>query len=98
MGELRFDLEKFEVRRAGQVLTLTRTGYTILKCLMREAPKLVPRDMLEHEVWGEERPDSDALRTHIHALRQVLDKPYAFPMLRTIPGIGYKLLSEDASV
>ena len=98
VGELRFDTEKFEVRRAGQPLTLTRTGYTILKCLMSEAPKLVPRDRLEHEVWGDDRPDSDALRTHIHAVRQVLDKPYAFPMLRTISGIGYKLLSEDAAV
>ena len=57
-----------------------------------------PRELLEHEVWGDDRPDSDALRTHIHALRQVLDKPYAFPMLRTIPGIGYKLLSSDAPV
>ena len=98
VGELRFDTEKFEVRRAGQTLTLTRTGYIILKCLMSEAPKLVPRELLEHEVWGDDRPDSDALRTHIHALRQVLDKPYAFPMLRTIPGIGYKLLSSDAPV
>ena len=98
VGDLRFDMEKFEVQRAGQPLILTKTGYTILKCLMREAPKLVPRDMLEHEVWGDDRPDSDALRTHIHALRQVLDKPYAFSMLRTIPGIGYKLLSDDAAI
>lgn len=98
VGDLYFDMEKFEVRRAGHVLTLTKTAYTILKCLMREAPKLVPREMLEHALWGDDRPDSDALRTHIHALRQVLDKPYAFPMLRTIPGIGYKLLSEDAPV
>ena len=77
---------------------MTRTGYIILKCLMNEAPKLVPRELLEHEVWGDDRPDSDALRTHIHALRHVIDKPYAFPMLRTIPGIGYKLLSSDAPV
>jgi DNA-binding winged helix-turn-helix (wHTH) protein len=51
--------------------------------------------MLEQEVWGEDRPDSDALRTHLHALRQALDKPFPFPMLRTVPGIGYKLVSDD---
>jgi DNA-binding response OmpR family regulator len=98
VGELRFDTEKFEVKRAGTPLALTKTGYTILKCLMTQAPKLVPRELLEQEVWGDDRPDSDALRTHIHALRQVLDKPYEFAMLRTVPGIGYKLLDSDASV
>ncbi len=94
-GDLTFDTVNYEVRRAGRPLALTRTGYTILKCLMKEAPRIVTRDALEHEVWGDERPDSDALRTHIHALRQALDKPYPFAMLRTIPGIGYKLVSQD---
>ncbi|MBP1206133.1 DNA-binding response OmpR family regulator [Duganella sp. 1411] len=98
VGDLRFDTENFEVKRGGTPLTLTKTGYTILKCLMTQAPKLVPRELLEQEVWGEDRPDSDALRTHIHALRQVLDKPYDFAMLRTVPGIGYKLLASDATV
>jgi DNA-binding response OmpR family regulator len=46
-------------------------------------------------VWGDNPPDSDALRVHIHALRQALDKPYPFPMLRTISGIGYKLVASD---
>jgi DNA-binding response OmpR family regulator len=98
VGELRFDTEKFEVHRAATPLVLTKTGYVILKCLMSQAPKLVTRDMLEQEVWGDDRPDSDALRTHIHALRQVLDKPFDFAMLRTVSGIGYKLLPSDAPV
>lgn len=95
VGELSFDPETYQATRNGQVLALTKTGYTILKCMMREAPKLVPRETLEHEVWGDDRPDSDALRTHIHALRQALDKPFAFPMLRTVPGLGFKLVSQD---
>ena len=32
------------------------------------------------------------------ALRQALDKPFEFAMLRTVPGIGYKLLASDATV
>lgn len=98
VGDLTFDTDTYEATRSGQPLALTKTGYTILKCMMREAPKVVPRETLEHEVWGDDRPDSDALRTHIHALRQVLDKPFAFPMLRTVPGLGFKLVSQnDAS-
>ncbi|UUZ56220.1 helix-turn-helix domain-containing protein [Massilia sp. H-1] len=67
----------------------------MLKCLMRESPRLVTREQLEHEVWGDDRPESDALRTHLHALRQVLDKPFPFPMLRTVPGLGYQLTATD---
>lgn len=95
VGELTFDTDTYQVTRNGQLLALTKTGYTILKCMMREAPKVVPRETLEHEVWGDDRPDSDALRTHIHALRQALDKPFAFPMLRTVPGLGFKLVSQN---
>lgn len=95
VGELTFDTDTYQATRNGQLLALTKTGYTILKCMMREAPKVVPRETLEHEVWGDDRPDSDALRTHIHALRQALDKPFAFPMLRTVSGLGFKLVSQN---
>lgn len=95
VGELTFNTDTYEVIRAGTPLALTKTGYVILKCLMRDAPSLVTREQLEHEVWGDDRPDSDALRTHLHALRQALDKPFAFPMLRTVPGLGYKLIGSD---
>jgi DNA-binding response OmpR family regulator len=95
VGDVTFDTANFEVRRAGRPLALTRTCYTILKLLMKDAPHVVSRETLEHELWGDNRPDSDALRTHIHALRQALDKPYPFAMLRTIPGIGYKLVDAN---
>jgi len=95
VGELRFDTDTYTVIRAGTPLTLTKTGYTLLKVLMRESPKVVARDKLEQSVWGEDRPDSDALRTHIHALRQALDKPFPSAMLRTVPGIGFQLVSAD---
>jgi DNA-binding response OmpR family regulator len=98
VGDLTFDTSTYTATRAGRPLVLTKTGYVLLRCLMREAPRLVPRETLEQEVWGEDRPDSDALRTHLHALRQALDKPYPFAMLRTVPGIGYKLVSHDETV
>ena len=95
VGELSFDTGTYKLLRAGVAISLTKTGYILLTCLMREAPRLVSRDKLEHAVWGDDRPDSDALRTHIHALRQALDKPFPFAMLRTVPGIGFHLVSTD---
>ena len=97
LGELTFNTDTYEASRAGTPLALTKTGYVILKCLMRATPSLVTREQLEHAVWGDDRPDSDALRTHLHSLRQALDKPFAFPMLRTVPGVGYKLIAADES-
>ncbi|GAO22067.1 two-component system regulatory protein [Alicycliphilus sp. B1] len=94
-ADITFDPGTFEATRAGMPLHLTRTGYKLLAVLLREAPRLVTREVLEHEVWGDDRPDSDALRTHIHALRMVLDKPFDRSLLKTLPGIGYKLLSPD---
>lgn len=94
-GEVELDPGTREVRRAGQLLRLTPTAYQLLFALLRAAPEVVTREQLEHAVWRDEPPDSDALRTHIHALRNALDKPFGTPMLRTIPGIGFRLVTSD---
>lgn len=95
VGELSFNAETYEAAHAGEAFTLTKTGYRILACLMRESPKVVKREMLEAEIWGDDRPDSDALRTHIHALRHALDKVHCASMLKTVQGIGYRLVMGD---
>ena len=95
VGNLSFNVETYEAAHAGEALTLTKTGYRILACLMREAPKVVTREALEAEIWGDNRPDSDALRTHIHALRQALDRGHAGSMVKTVQGIGYRLVAGD---
>jgi DNA-binding response OmpR family regulator len=95
-GELVFDPDIQQATRENQPVNLTRTGYILLHALLKAAPRIVSRETLEQAVWGEDRPDSDALRTHIHALRQALDKPFAYPMLLTVPGAGYRLALPDA--
>jgi DNA-binding response OmpR family regulator len=97
VGDLVFDPDTQEATRAGQPVTLTKTGYVLLRTLMAASPRIVPREALEHAVWGDDRPDSDALRTHIHALRQAIDKPFAQPMLRTVAGVGYRIALPNAA-
>lgn len=96
-ADVRFDPSTMKATRAGVELRLTPTGYRLLEALLRAAPRVVSRAELEHEVWGDSPPDSDALRTHIHALRVALDKPFGCPLLRTLPGIGYCLSSPHPS-
>ena len=95
-GPLVFDPDQQQASRDGARIVLTKTGYVLLRSLMAAAPRIVSREALEQTVWGEDRPESDALRTHIHALRQAVDKPFASPMVHTIAGVGYKLAMPDA--
>jgi len=95
-GSLWFDPTTFEAARDEQRLALTPTGYKLLGALIRAAPRVLSKEALEREVWGDDPPESDALRTHIHALRQALDKPFASPMLKTVQGVGYRLMDPDA--
>ncbi|MEC4718424.1 response regulator transcription factor [Noviherbaspirillum sp. CPCC 100848] len=94
-GEIRMDIRAGTATREGTNLTLTPTAYKILHTLMRCAPLMASRETLEKAIWGENPPDSDSLRTHIHALRQALDKPFDCPMLITRPGFGYQLVCDN---
>ena len=82
----------------GRHLKLNPLGLKILEILMQRSPNVVRRDALEEAIWGDDCPDSDSLRSHIHQLRQVIDKPFAQPLLHTVHGVGYRLLAEPADV
>jgi len=95
---VRLDPGTFQASRDGTPLRLTPTGLKLLAALLRAAPRVVTRAELERELWGDSPPASDALRTHMHALRAALDKPFAAPVLHTLPGIGYWLAAPEEDV
>lgn len=95
VGDLVLDLGTLKARRANQNLTLTPVGLKILTVLMRAAPKVVNRQDLERQIWGDEPPDSDALRSHMYNLRKVIDKPFAKNLLHTLPGSGFQMTDAD---
>lgn len=94
IGPLEIDRQSGVVRRAGETLRMTAATYRILRLVAEAHPRTLPRFELSRGVWGEDPPDSDSLRSHIHLLRQVLDKPFAWPMLETVHGIGFRLRAE----
>lgn len=94
VADLSYDLDTLHVSRAGQPLKLNPLGLKLLEALMQKSPAVVRREVLEEALWGDDTPDSDSLRSHIHQLRQVLDKPFATPLLHTMHGIGYRLAEE----
>lgn len=96
VGNLVFNLDTLSVRRGEQEIYLNPIGLKLLQCLMEESPNVVSRAELEMEVWGEEMPDSDSLRVHIHSLRSAIDKPFDSNMIQTRHGIGYRLVDPNA--
>jgi DNA-binding response OmpR family regulator len=95
VADLSLDTGTLEVSRAGRPLTLTPTALKLLTVLMRASPRVVSRQDLEREVWGDLLPDSDTLRSHLYTLRKVIDKPFDRPLLHTIAGAGYRLAADD---
>ena len=49
------------------------------------------RSEIARKLWGDEPPPSDALRSHIHLLRQIVDKPFDRAMIETVHGVGFRL-------
>lgn len=96
VGDLVYNVDTLNVTRAGSEVYLNPIGLKLLHCLMESSPNVVSRAELEMKVWGEEMPDSDSLRVHIHSLRSAIDKPFGSNMIQTRHGIGYRLIESDA--
>jgi len=96
IDDLILNAETMLVSRAGKELKLTKRLFDILRVLMRESPKVVTREQLERELWGDEPPDSDSLRSHLYNLRQIVDKPFDIPLIETMTGRGYCVKSRSA--
>jgi len=96
VADLEYNLETLEVARGGKQINLNPTALKILQALMEASPAVVTRHDLETRVWGEELPDSDSLRVHIHGLRAAIDKPFPIQLIQTRHGIGYRIAEPNA--
>ena len=91
IGDIVVDYSKETVTREGQVIPLLEAQFRIVKLLAQYSPNVVPRETIETELWGENIPDSDSLRTHMYRLRNQIDKPFKKQLIKTIHGRGYRL-------
>jgi len=89
--QLSIDRKRKKITRAGETLELHSMGYRILSILAEAYPQVVSRSKLSQKLWGDEPTESDALRSHIYQLRSILDKPFDYPMIKTMHGIGFVL-------
>jgi DNA-binding response OmpR family regulator len=94
VADLRFDLDTLEAERGGERLKLNPTTRRLLVVLLQNSHRVVTRAELERELWGEQPPQGDFLRAHMHALRTAIDKNFTHKLLHTIHGTGYRLSAD----
>ena len=93
--DLAMRLDKMEVLRGDRSISLSPINWKILEVLMRESPNPVSRQKIIQSVWGEETPESNSLKVHLHRLRKLIDGDQNSPLLQTIPNQGYALRLAD---
>jgi two-component system OmpR family response regulator len=92
VGDLELDPARFEVRRQGQVLSLTAKEFAILEYFMRHAGELITRTMLLESCWESSYEGlSNLVDVHVSRLRRKLDRPGTRPLLHTVRGAGFLL-------
>lgn len=90
VGDLEIDLDRRLVKRAGELVNLTRTEWMLLQHLAANPGKVMLNTELLTKVWGTEyRDDFQYLRVWVSRLRRKLGD---FALIRTFQGIGYMLV------
>ena len=95
LADLEIDLSKKQAYRQKIPLKLSPTAFRILDILLRASPEPVSRVDIMQAIWGDNQPDSNSLKVHIHHLRKQLDGQYLPKLLQTVPGHGFALRCTD---
>ncbi|WP_024600710.1 response regulator transcription factor [Pseudoalteromonas sp. TAE56] len=76
---------------AAYSLKLSPITFKLLEVLVREQQKPVTRQVIMQAIWGDDQPDSNSLKVHIHHLRKQLEQAHCQAVLETIPSVGFGL-------
>jgi two-component system, OmpR family, KDP operon response regulator KdpE len=92
-GELIVDLTARVVTRAGHEVKLTATEYALLRLFVRHAGRVLTHRQILREIWGPKSEEHrQYLRVYVTHLRQKIERDPAAPeLVKTEPGIGYRL-------
>ncbi len=99
--ELRFadvdvDFQRYEARKAGEPLQMSRKEFGVLRALAAREGKVVTREELLDEVWDyDQYPTTRTVDNHIASIRAKVEDDASNPVyLLTVHGVGYKLVSK----
>ena len=89
--DLELDEETREVRRAGRLIELTPTEFSLLRYLLSNAGRVLSKAQILDHVWNYDfGGDSNVVETYISYLRKKIDRS-GEPLIQTMRGFGYSL-------
>jgi two-component system, OmpR family, KDP operon response regulator KdpE len=94
-GDFRVNFMNREVYVRNEIKHLTPKEFNLLGVLVRNAGRVVTRNELVTQAWGDEYHDAiDSLKLYIHYLRQKLEiNPEQPDYILTSRGVGYRFIS-----
>lgn len=95
VADLVLDTGSLRATRGGRELILSPIALRLLGILLRESPRVVSRRDIEREIWGDELPESDTLRSHLYNLRKAIDRDFEKQLLHTVQTAGYRIVDLD---
>lgn len=92
-GDLKIDLNRFQVSVRGEEVELTPKEFELLRVLAAHPGKVYSRDELLERIWGYEYAgDTRTVDVHVRHLRQKVERDPSNPeYIETLRGIGYRL-------
>lgn len=90
-ADLELNEATHEVRRAGKLLELSPTEFTLLRYLLINADRVVSKAQILDHVWDYDfGGDAGIVETYISYLRKKIDV-FNPPLIHTVRGVGYRL-------
>ncbi|HWS59276.1 MAG TPA: response regulator transcription factor [Actinotalea sp.] len=95
-ADLELDEDSHEVRRAGRVIDLSPTEFTLLRYLLLNAGRVLSKSQILDHVWEYDwGGDGSIVESYISYLRRKIDRApgpeQPVPLLHTKRGVGYVL-------
>ena len=96
-GDLKVDLSKHHVWIGKKEIHLSPIQYKILAVLVRQAGRVVTRERILEEAWGQDSDAGiDSVRIYMHQLRKKIEKTPLRPQyLKTELGVGYRMITDE---
>ena len=88
-GPLHIDRRSRVVSCHGRAVPVAGHAYRLLLALAEAWPRTLSRSELQQQLWADEPPESDALRSHLYNLRQALGEGAV--LVKTVHGVGLRL-------
>ncbi|CAM4023673.1 heavy metal response regulator transcription factor [Pseudomonas wadenswilerensis] len=97
LADLRLDLIRRRVERAGQRIDLTAKEFALLELLLRRQGEVLPKSLIASQVWDMNfDSDTNVIEVAIRRLRLKIDDAHDNKLIHTVRGMGYVLEERGA--